>query len=781
MPFVLTADRMIADERFVRALGHVRLRRGDLELTAGSMTIDRKRNRVLVERLSESSSDPSGAGPSSGEDIRIREGRAVATCGRVELSFPELLGALESATIEVRGSDGRAELTLSAPRIERTAPRELEIDGGFSFTPCDCSRPGESVSATPLWSIGSASADVNLDSGVLLSWPIFYVYDVPVFALPAFYVPIGDRRSGLLAPRVHGGSATGLALHEPAYLVLGRSADLTLEPGFLFSRGLSIETEVRWADEASRVSALRLSVLLDEGLRQGDGWTRARESVLPRFFLSGGAETSVFGGHLGLELGLAGDAAWLSELADGYTTRQVDESLSRASYVIPGRVRVALGLSLVEDLRAFRTPLAPGEELREVPILSARRPGPGDATQRLLELRVDALPYSLTAWPGSTSAISLLGEAKLSVSGFVAPAPGAPRYIRADFRPSLSVPMSLFGVLAIEPGAALRLTGWSGRLERQAKDQSRVGVIVRNVASTELLDGGSERIHRIRFAIDHVISPYVAGGPNPSDCTHVEGTERCKASETFDREDEVDLLAEVHQLALRVETDLLDDRGRRAWYLGAEYTRDFGLSGNRGLGSGPLMVRAASRLSLGSASLGLTGRLGLGLSDASLELLDASAELRLGPKLGIAASISKRTSALPASDRIAPEEVAPSSTLRADYVNPAEFSREVVSGRLDLERWSPGFGATAGLVIKPWPWLGLSASAIFDFDAVPSNPPTGLEDLLGPKVRNVVGSLSLVPPCDCAELGVSIDLARDREGPDFSFFLELARLGEVRG
>ena len=67
----------------------------------------------------------------------------------------------------------------------------------------------------------------------ILNWPVVYVHSVPVFALPWLYLPLAERRSGLLVPAPHHVRPQRLrASTQPVFFTLGRSYDLTFTPGY---------------------------------------------------------------------------------------------------------------------------------------------------------------------------------------------------------------------------------------------------------------------------------------------------------------------------------------------------------------------------------------------------------------------------------------------------------------------------------------------------------------------------------------------------------------------
>ena len=75
--------------------------------------------------------------------------------------------------------------------------------------------------------------------------------------LPVGALPLGPRRSGLLAPRV-AWTPDGVELAQPLYLTLGPAADLELAPSWRQQRGARLASDLRWALP-----------------RHGGGWARA--------------------------------------------------------------------------------------------------------------------------------------------------------------------------------------------------------------------------------------------------------------------------------------------------------------------------------------------------------------------------------------------------------------------------------------------------------------------------------------------------------------------------
>lgn len=143
---------------------------------------------------------------------------------------------------------GETELTITGNHIQRVGKNEFRVDE-LSFTPCDCD-PTE-----PSWRVEAHRADVELGERALLTWPVIYVYQVPVFAVPWLYVPLSERRTGFLVPKPNISPLTGFSLETPFFLTLGESYDLTFTPGWYFGanpdapygiKGGRLHTEFRY-------------------------------------------------------------------------------------------------------------------------------------------------------------------------------------------------------------------------------------------------------------------------------------------------------------------------------------------------------------------------------------------------------------------------------------------------------------------------------------------------------------------------------------------------------
>ncbi len=132
---------------------------------------------------------------------------------------------------------------------------KLDIDkyrirkGGF--TTC--------VQPTPRWEMVSQSATINLDDYAAMRQVVLRVKDVPVFYLPALYVPLqkDGRSTGILMPTYGRSTYRGLSISNGFFWAISRSQDLTLMHDWFTSRGHGLGAEYRYVAGPAAQGAVR--------------------------------------------------------------------------------------------------------------------------------------------------------------------------------------------------------------------------------------------------------------------------------------------------------------------------------------------------------------------------------------------------------------------------------------------------------------------------------------------------------------------------------------------
>jgi hypothetical protein len=257
-------------------------------------------------------------------------------------------GRLEAreASATLRAPDGELLAVLHAASLLRDDEEAHFNEVEFSLCTCP-DRP---------WSIGARKVHISASAErVNFSLPVFRIRDLPVLALPWWSMPLKRRASGILPPILYYDARDGLRLRTPIFLAPSRWWDLSLEPGWIESRGLWSLAELRMRPNPfmnlhanletlhglglvkdRQILALRFSMLkpgiewLHSGLVPSDG------TVVSALSADVWARTwRVFDAHHRLRLGSESLAlrfqSWSGRLANGGQGVQKDASFSLAA------------------------------------------------------------------------------------------------------------------------------------------------------------------------------------------------------------------------------------------------------------------------------------------------------------------------------------------------------------------------------------------------------------------------------------------------------------------
>jgi LPS-assembly protein len=237
---------------------------------------------------------------------------------------PTPLGS--AATLEEASRCGPNSMRAEGREVRSLGDGRLQLQEA-RLSLCDCPDGG-----APSWELRARSSTVRPGDEARLEWPVLYVtprflfidHPVPVMTLPWLTVPLAPRVSGLLVPTLSSTGPTGWTVGQPVYLTVGRSADVTLAPGYAFGqgsaavaqgnpsvRGPGLALEGRWAPAPDAGVLLRLD--LQEDLD---------DEAVP-------AQGIV--GATGLRLALRGD--WAQRFADRTTVRLALDVVGDPLYV----------------------------------------------------------------------------------------------------------------------------------------------------------------------------------------------------------------------------------------------------------------------------------------------------------------------------------------------------------------------------------------------------------------------------------------------------------------
>jgi LPS-assembly protein len=315
------------DRQLLTARGHTELRTEEVVLRADEVTYDQGAQTaraagsvMFISGLFAAVADEVVVDLKSNE-ANVKGGLFMQKRGVT----PEALRAAE--TPQQLRQMGETPVLISGTRIKRTGPNGFMVDD-LAFTPCECG-PGE-----PSWRVEASDASVEMGERAILKWPVVYVHSVPVFALPWLYIPLAERRSGLLIPRPTFSGLSGFGIEQPVFLTLGRSYDVTFTPGYYIGggqethtfsdgtsrqepryfgiRGPRLHNEFRYVPSEQTRGRLTLGLVQDLQPR--------RDPTTGQFFRVGGVESAEF---VNEARGLRGEASWqhTQDMGNGFYNR----------------------------------------------------------------------------------------------------------------------------------------------------------------------------------------------------------------------------------------------------------------------------------------------------------------------------------------------------------------------------------------------------------------------------------------------------------------------------
>ena len=181
--------------------------------------------------------------------------------------------------------------------VVKTGPREYDVYQG-SVTSCQLPHPD--------WQLFAGKFSVTSDKAMARN-TVFRVMDVPLVYLPYVTHPVGgdERQSGFMIPVVGQSSTKGLVLGEQIYVVLGRSADMTVGAEYFSKRGWQQSATFRYRGLGNNFALAHYSGLLDRGYVTGGQ------------YVNQGGEDVVFSGRYDMspQTRLVADMEYLSSYA----------------------------------------------------------------------------------------------------------------------------------------------------------------------------------------------------------------------------------------------------------------------------------------------------------------------------------------------------------------------------------------------------------------------------------------------------------------------------------
>ncbi|MGC9325498.1 MAG: LPS-assembly protein LptD [Desulfomonilia bacterium] len=316
-------------------------------------------------------------------------------------------------------------MKISGESITRYG-EDFYVGQNITYTPC--------LGTPPAWSFGAGHLEVPLEGYGKAKDVTFHIRSLPVLYVPYILFPAKlKRQSGLLFPEISQSSDYGYRFGIPAYIVLGRSADLTLTPTYLSQRGLLTSAQFRYALDYERNGEVYVEYLTDR--KGGEESTSGILAEIPdeRWF----AKAVQTGGNLTWDINLVSNEEYLRDIGPFYGRKEdwrkvttdededLEELISRAQWTRTDR-GFTLGISgrWTQDL----TVKGDDRTLQELPKLKVR----------MNQRTIPRTPFDVTGEVSSTRVYSIDWiEA-----------------IKDDGRVEISMPLSLYPYFTLRPYVA---------------------------------------------------------------------------------------------------------------------------------------------------------------------------------------------------------------------------------------------------------------------------------------------------------------------------------------
>ena len=363
------------------ASGNVVVTYGDHVLHADSITYDHATDTVTADgnvELTGGKNDEHIMASHGIYNLRTETGRFFDVHGSVGLfraaaepTFKATNAGIatpNSASSRIPGYQTDNPFVFQGRLVVKSGPADYTIYNG-SVTTCLLPHPD--------WQLFAGK--ISLDSGkAKAAKSTFKVLGLPLFFLPYVTHPVDNqqRQSGILIPELGYSSASkdtgskGVTIGEQLYLVLGRSADLTVGSIYYSLRGFSENGTFRYKGVGDNFFNAHFSALQDRGFYSA-GVNAAGQSVT--IFNNQGGEdiTSAFRRQLSPNIRAVGDVEYLSsyiyrEVFTSNFNQAVSTDINSTVYLTQQKEGFSTDVRFdrYEGLKIVQTDFSPAEEVK---------------------------------------------------------------------------------------------------------------------------------------------------------------------------------------------------------------------------------------------------------------------------------------------------------------------------------------------------------------------------------------------------------------------------------
>lgn len=204
----------------ILARGKVIIRRGDTEIRADEVRLNRRTN------------DAEARG-----HVQVQDPEGTISADAMYLNLDEETGFLEGAEIKSH----RMQYSLWGDRVEKGLGQSYHIENG-RFTTCHCAE------GPPSWSVSGRDLRVDLRGYGRVEGGTFNVLDTPIAYIPRAIFPVQrERQSGFLLPRFGVSNLRGFQTLLPFYWNISKSQDATVALDVETGARVGLVSEYRYA------------------------------------------------------------------------------------------------------------------------------------------------------------------------------------------------------------------------------------------------------------------------------------------------------------------------------------------------------------------------------------------------------------------------------------------------------------------------------------------------------------------------------------------------------
>jgi len=219
----ITAERSESrSESHIKLDGGVQLIQGSRLLQAEQVEYDKQLGRISAQG-----------------QITISEQQLTIRGERAEIDTEQQSVVVSQGHYQILGQPGRG----YAGELAIQGRQRITLDQA-SYTTCP---QGQDV-----WMIkaGNIQLEPEKNQGIARNMRL-ELLGVPVLYLPYINFPLGERKTGLLAPSLGSSASTGSELLTPFYWNIAPHRDATFTPRYMSNRGTQLQAEMRYLNQAS--------------------------------------------------------------------------------------------------------------------------------------------------------------------------------------------------------------------------------------------------------------------------------------------------------------------------------------------------------------------------------------------------------------------------------------------------------------------------------------------------------------------------------------------------